>query len=571
MQSREKLDKVVDKSIFFFIFFLPFFSPASYLALLVALILWLRKQNLRKILDFKPKIFGWALLGFILAVGLSVIFSINKILSFGSFALFIFYPLSCLLIAGNVRNEERAEKILRVAILSGLVITVFGIVQYLARIDLDYKFGFITIGLHVKEGLGSTLGNPNKFAKYLDLILPLSFVSLLVQKELKRKILPGMLLILGLVCLVLSRSLGGMAAVFSVIMVILLIKNWKVFLIVMAGLFIFTFFNYGWIIKTIPKYGSPSRRIYTWREAVPRIFNRYPLVGSGLGTYKLVFRRESPEKEWIIDATNSYEGTRCIQATVAWSWLWQDVPVEPDRYYVLSTYVRSDIVSSERIEDGNTFLTLECLNDKNKVVAREWGVVNADSSWGLRKTQIFAPPGTVKMRMKLAKRQGEGSVWFDDLRLIESSSPISKEKREKTILDTKKMIPNPGFELLHQAGRPQSWKQTPGRWVATTAHSLYFNYLSELGIVGLVSLLLVIAIFFHSSVRYLRRHSFLAMSGIIGGCSLSILAALIHGTVETFLDVFPVGLMFWVLIGLAMGVLRLPSSRQEKTLKAFKG
>ncbi len=571
MQSREKLDKVVDKSIFFFIFFLPFLSPASYVALLVALILWLRKQNLRKILDFKPKIFGWALFGFILAVGLSVIFSIDKILSFGSFALFIFYPLTCLLIAGNVRNEERAEKILRVAILSGLVITVFGIVQYLARIDLDYKFGFITIGLHTKEGLGSTLGNPNKFAKYLDLILPLSFVSLLVQKELKRKILPGMLLILGLVCLVLSRSLGGMAAVFLVIMVILLIKNWRVFLIVMAGLFVFTFFNYGWIIKTIPKYGSPGRRIYTWRKVVPRIFKSYPLVGSGLGTYKLVSPRESPEREWIVETANSYEGTRYIKATVAWSWFWQDVPVKAERYYTLSARVRSDIASSEKIKGGNTFLTLECLDDKNKVIAREWGVVNAGSSWRLKKTQVYTPPGTLKMRIKLGKRQGEGSVWFDDLRLIESSSRSSRGEREKTILDTTKLIFNPGFELLNESGRPQFWEETPGRSTVLTAHNLYLDYLCELGIVGLASLLLVIAIFFHSSVRYLRRHSFLAMSGIIGGCSLSILAALVHGTVETFLDFFPIGLLFWVIIGLAMGLLRLHSSRQEKTLKAFKG
>ncbi|TET43412.1 hypothetical protein E3J59_06440 [Candidatus Aerophobetes bacterium] len=560
MQNREKLDKVIDKSIFFFIFFLPFFPPASYVALLVALILWFRKQNLRKILDFKPKIFGWALLAFIFPLGLSVIFSIDKILSFGAFALFIFYPLTCLLIASNVRNEDRAEKILATVILSGLVITAFGIVQYLARIDFNYEIGFLNINLRAEEGLGSTLGNPNKFAKYLDLILPLSFVSLLVREELRRKILPGILVVLGLVCLVLSRSLGGIAAVFAVLMVILLIKNWKVLVIVMAGLFIFTFFSHGWIIKIMPKYGSPSRRIYTWKEVVPRIFKSYPLVGSGLGTYKLVSWRESPEKEWIVNTTNSYEGTGCMQATVAWSWLWQDVPVKAERYYTLSAYVRSDIVSSEKTEGGNTFLTLECLNDKNKVIAREWGVVNASSSWGLKKTQIYTPPGIQKMRIKVAKRQGEGSVWFDDLKLIESSSRISKEKTEKTILDAKKMISNPGFELLNKSGRPQSWIETPGRSTISTAHSLYFNYLSELGIIGLASLLLVIAIFFHSCIRYLRRHSFLAAGGIIAGCTLSILTALIHGTVETFLDVFPVGLMFWVIIGLAMGLLRLHSS-----------
>jgi len=566
MQACEKIDKVMDKSIFFFIFFLPFFSPASYVALLVALILWFRKKNYRKILDFKPRIFGWALLGFIIAVGLSVIFSVDKILSFGSFALFIFYPLTCLLIADNIRSEHRARKVLTAALLSATVVTVFGIVQYCTGFELEHRIGFITIGLHSKEGLGSTLGNPNKFAKYLDLILPLSFVSLLVQKELKRKILPGILAILGLVCLVLSRSLGGMTAVFLVIMVILLIKNWKVFLIVVAGLFIFTFFNYGVIIKAIPKYGSPGRRIYTWRKVVPSIFKSYPLVGSGLGTYKLVSPRESPEREWIVETANSYEGTRCIKATVAWSWFWQDVPVKAERYYTLSARVRSDIASSEKIKGGNTFLTLECLDDKNKVIAREWGVVNAGSSWRLKKTQVYTPPGTLKMRIKLGKRQGKGSVWFDDLRLIESSSRSSRGEREKTILDTTKLIFNPGFELLNESGRPQFWEETPGRSTVLTAHNLYLDYLCELGIVGLASLLLVIAIFFHSSIRYLRRYSFLVAGGIIGGCSLSILAALVHGTVETFLDFFPIGLLFWVIIGLAMGLLRLHSSRPEESV-----
>jgi len=250
---------------------------------------------------------------------------------------------------------------------------------------------------------------------------------------------------------------------------------------------------------------------------------------------------------------------------VAWSWLWQDVPVEPEKYYALGAYIRSDTGSSQETKDGNTFLTLECLNDKNKVIAREWGVVSADSSWGLKKTHIHTPPGTLKMRIKLAKRQGEGSVWFDDLGLIESSYRISKGKGEKTILDTKKMIPNPGFELLDESGRPQSWMEIPGRSTVSTAHSLYLNYLSELGIVGLAWLLLVIAIFFRSSIRYLRKHSFLAAGGIIAGCTLSILAALIHGTVETFLDAFQLGLMFWVIIGLAMGLLRFHSPRQEKT------
>lgn len=389
----------IDKSIFVFLFFLPFLSPVAYVGLLLALIFWLRKANLRKILKFKPRIFGWAFLGLVLAVFLSVIFSINKVSSLGAFALFVFYPLSCLLIADTVRNEKRAEKILTPIILSGIVITTFGLAQYLAKFNLDYEIGFLTIGLHTKGGLGSTLGNPNKFAKYLDLILPLSFVSLLAQKELKKKVLSGILAILGLLCLVLTRSLGGMAAIFVVLMVILVIKNWKIFLVVLVGLFILGTFNYGWITKTVPRYGTTTFRIYTWRKVVPRILRDYLITGSGLGTYREV------------------------------------------------SYKYSDSEQSVR----------------------------------------------------------------------------------------------------------------------ATAHSIYFSYLCEIGILGVGALFSVIAIFFHSCIRYLRRHFFLAASGIIGGCTLSILAALIHGTVETFLDVFQVGLMFWVVIGLGMGLLRFRLSHRDNS------
>jgi len=563
MRDEEKFGRVIDKSIFFFIFFLPFLSPVAYVGLLVALIFWFSKGNLSRVFDFKPRFFGFALLGLILAVLLSVIFSIDKNLSFAAFALFIFYPLTCLLIADNIRSEDRARKALTAALLSATVVTVFGLVQYFTKFELEYRIGFVIIGLHSKEALGSTLGNPNKFAKYLDLILPLSFVSLLVQKQLKRKILPAILAVLGLTCLVLTRSLGGMGAIFVVLMVILVIKNRKLFLIVMGGLFVFTFLNYGWIVKTISKYGSATGRIYTWRDVVPRIFKGYPLVGSGLGTYKLVWRRENPGKEWIIDTTNSYEGTRSIQATVARGWLWQDVPVKPERYYALSAYVRSDIGFSEKIKDGNTFLTLECLSDKNKVIEREWGVVNAGSSWELKRTRIYTPTGTGKVRIKLAKRLGEGSVWFDEAKLIESPMPFPKREKEKLEFIPKNMIFNSSFEMFDESGRPEFWSETPGRLTISTAHSLYFTYLSELGIIGLASLLLVIAIFFYSSIKYLRKHSFLAAGGIIGGCTLSILAALIHGTVETFLDFFPVGLMFWVVIGLGMGLLRLHISDQD--------
>ena len=124
-----------------------------------------------------------------------------------------------------------------------------------------------------------------------------------------------------------------------------------------------------------------------------------------------------------------------MRATVGWSWLWQEVSVRPKRYYILGSYVRSDIVIPEKKDYQNTFLTLECLNDKYEIVNRDYGVVNATLLWQLKEGSIYAPEGTEKMRIKLAKRQGEGSVWFDEVELIEKASYMRFSFLRKALKD----------------------------------------------------------------------------------------------------------------------------------------
>ncbi len=99
--------------------------------------------------------------------------------------------------------------------------------------------------------------------------------------------------------------------------------------------------------------------------------------------------------------------------------------------------------------------------------------------------------------------------------------------------------------------------------IRSRAHSIYFNYLCELGILGLAMLLWVIVIFFRNSITYLRKHSFFVGQGIIGGCLLSIFSAMIHGAVETFIDYFRLGLLFWLIIGLGMGMRGLYLSHEK--------
>ena len=127
--------------------------------------------------------------------------------------------------------------------------------------------------------------------------------------------------------------------------------------------------------------------------------------------------REDPKGGWSIEIEDPYIGERYMQATESWSYLWQEVPAEPEKFYRLRVSVKSDIEAAE-----NALLTLECRKEDGTVIATKYGVINATSSWQLQESSILAPKDTRKIRIKLTKRQGGGSVWFDGVELKKLSS-----------------------------------------------------------------------------------------------------------------------------------------------------
>jgi hypothetical protein len=163
--------------------------------------------------------------------------------------------------------------------------------------------------------------------------------------------------------------------------------------------------------------------------------------------------KEDPLGGWEVEKEKPYEGERAMRGTKAWSWLWQEIKVKAKKYYLLQVYVRSDITIPQKKDYENTFLSLECLDGKHRVIGEDLSITNATSSWELKMQQIYTPPKTKKIRIKLAKRQGEGSVWFDRVKLFEIPSL---------------MVFNPSFETLRE-NKPESWKEDPkGGWKVTT-------------------------------------------------------------------------------------------------------
>ena len=121
---------------------------------------------------------------------------------------------------------------------------------------------------------------------------------------------------------------------------------------------------------------------------------------------------EDSKEGWFVDTDEPYEERISMEITIAWSSLYQEIAVEPEGFYKLKAYVKSDIKDRE-----NVLLTLECLDKDGKVLEEEYGITTVTSLWQIKESSILAPEDTRKIRIKLAKRLGEGSVWFDGVEL----------------------------------------------------------------------------------------------------------------------------------------------------------
>jgi hypothetical protein len=299
--------------------------------------------------------------------------------------------------AGSIGNNIKMEKVLKTIMLSGIVVTGFGIFQLLTKFKFEFHTSLINISLSRQGDIASTWGNPNRFAKYLDIILPLSLIYLMGQDDVKGKILPAVLIGLGFICLPFTKCLGGIAAIFAALVALFAFKNWRLCVVFLTILSLFTIFRFDWLVSLVDRYASMEPRLYTWENIIPSIVKDYPITGSGLGTY--------------VKVAHNY-----------------------------------------------------------------------------------------------------------------SEAPMA---------------------------------------IHSHAHSIYFNYLSELGILGFGMFLSVIIIFFQRCIIFFRRYSLLAVKGVVLGCFLSIFSAMVHGTVETFVDHFQLGLLFWLVIGLGMGAMRAHSSLSD--------
>ncbi|MCK4330805.1 O-antigen ligase family protein [candidate division WOR-3 bacterium] len=280
--TSNRFEGVIEKGILVFIFFIPILSPLAVLAAFIALIFFLIKW--KNIVTFRPKIFWFAMFLLLFVTILSAVFSIQKGVSFGRFPFYVLSFLLCLMVSCSNKN---IDKILKVFIISGIIVTAFGIIQYLINYNIKIRTDLFSITISTEKGATSTLSNRNRFAQYLILLLPLAVVSIYKLKDLRWKILSISLVVFSIICIVFTNSFAALSAVLILTLLVILIKNWKIGVVIILFFSIIYVTNSKRFNRFADRFTSESSiqtRFNTWKVALSA-FEKKPITGCGLSTY----------------------------------------------------------------------------------------------------------------------------------------------------------------------------------------------------------------------------------------------------------------------------------------------
>lgn len=312
-------DKVIEYGIYAIVFFvplLPFFYLSEPIFLsakavtLQALTFTTLFIFLVKIMNtYKDKIVKTGLelpiLSFVVAVFCSTVFSINFFTSLeGLFStheglyIFLSYVLVIFLISNNVKKTQ-IDNIFFIMLITGGLMSIYGLFQYLTTQNL--------------QRITSLFPDPNLFGGFL--IMPILVgLSTLLFKKLRYTELMFIisLMIIYLVALFLTYSRAAFLSLIITSLFLIVYKfkevfNKKIVIVCLTGtmlIFIF-FFIFGNVSPKIllSRKEAIITRIEIWKSTLYMI-REYPIIGSGLDTFGLLFPKYKSETYVISQGGN---------------------------------------------------------------------------------------------------------------------------------------------------------------------------------------------------------------------------------------------------------------------------
>lgn len=276
--------------------FLPTMLCAG-LAILCFFALFVQKCS-RGDKEWKLDIIGFALLLFIIVVAICSFTSVapehSLTVCFLCIALISFY----FTIVNTIKTRNQIYSLLVVFIVAALLVSVYGIIQYVFGLDMDKQVWVDEeMFTDIKMRAFSTLENPNVLGEYLLITIPVAVAFMWSEKKFLSKLTYAVICAVMLLCLVLTMSRGcwiGILVTAAMFITFVDGRYWSlgiVALLLMPSLLPASVLNRFLSIGNLGD-SSSSYRLFIWLGSISMLKDFWLVgIGPGIQAFNLIYPR----------------------------------------------------------------------------------------------------------------------------------------------------------------------------------------------------------------------------------------------------------------------------------------
>ncbi len=238
---------------------------------------------------------------------LATLFSVNKYISIWAFILLCNYVIIYYLIVHIFNTRTRLRHLVYSIISVAAFLSIFGLLKKFGANPFPWWNYDILLNRELAVS-SSTYGNPNHFAGYLAMAIPLMMGMFFTGLRGGKLVLSVLLALLMLIALILSISRGGWVSTFvglvfmlTALLIHQYLENKKIVFIIVGGILFWMFIVLANrpVVQELLTINEGSRdsslqaRVHAWKKEVDMVRD-HPFLGTGPGTFSTMFTQYQP-------------------------------------------------------------------------------------------------------------------------------------------------------------------------------------------------------------------------------------------------------------------------------------
>lgn len=278
------------------VFAIPFLPDLSILLYLIFLVGgFIFKQIFKEPNPLTKEPIDMPIILYAIIIVIATITSINPTGSFRDLAIHLVGLGFLIVITNSIKTLDDFNKVVTILIISSTIVALIGLYQYLVGVDIKASWVDVNNNPDIKARVYSVFGNPNIFAEYLIICIPMSVALFWNSKRMHKKIIFLASTLTLVLSLIFTFSRGGwIGFAFSILIFIILVER-RLLLglipIAVGGIFLLP----QTILNRIVSIGnladsSNAYRIQMWSITL-KIIKDYWIAGVGFGhlPFKQIF------------------------------------------------------------------------------------------------------------------------------------------------------------------------------------------------------------------------------------------------------------------------------------------